>query len=112
MPSMEKIVMLNKPVVTSKSSTEFHISGIIDFDNVAELTQQTCEIIDKATQEIKFNFAEISQSNSAGLALLTALLRHANEKQKHILFLHLPAKLLAAAKISDLDAILPCTQTI
>jgi len=101
----------NKPEITSISPTEFDISGVIDFENVTELLQKACEIIDQAKQEIKFNFAKISQSNSAGLALLTGMLRHAQEKQKHILFLQLPAKLLAAAKISDLDTILPCTPT-
>lgn len=103
--------MQNKPTITAKSPDEFTLAGIIDFDNVTALLQEACEIMDKSTQDIKFNFADISQSNSAGLALLTALLRHANETKKNILFLNLPAKLLAAAKISDLDAILPCTPT-
>ena len=101
----------DKPEITSTSPTEFDISGMIDFENVTELLQKACEIINLASQEIKFNFAKISQSNSAGLALLTGMLRHAQAKQKHILFLQLPAKLLAAAKISDLDTILPCTPT-
>ncbi|HEV2613287.1 MAG TPA: STAS domain-containing protein [Gammaproteobacteria bacterium] len=102
---------MNKPTITSKSPTEFHISGILDFDNVSSVLQEASEIITRSTAEVKFDFAGISQSNSAGLALLTALLRHAHETHKNILFLNLPAKLLAAAKISDLDSILPCTPT-
>lgn len=102
---------MNKPTITSKSPTEFHLSGILDFDNVSGVLQEASEIINRSTAEVKFDFSGISQSNSAGLALLTALLRHAHETNKNILFLHLPAKLLAAAKISDLDTILPCTPT-
>jgi ABC-type transporter Mla MlaB component len=103
---------MTKPTITSKSSSEFHIEGIIDFDNVTNLLQEATDILNKAhKEEIKFDFSGISQSNSAGLALLTALLRHANETHKNILFLNLPAKLLAAAKISDLDTVLPCTPT-
>ena len=112
MRSMEKS-MKNNPTITPTSPTEFHVSGIIDFDNVTGVVQDACHLLDQSpsSTEIKFDFSGISQSNSAGLALLTALLRHAQETQKNILFLKLPAKLLAAAKISDLDAILPCTPT-
>lgn len=103
--------MQNKPTITAKSPSEFMLAGIIDFDNVTELLQEACDLMNQATHDITFNFADIAQSNSAGLALLTALLRHSNETQKNILFLNLPAKLLAAAKISDLDTLLPCTPT-
>lgn len=102
---------MNKPTITEKSPQEFTVSGELDFDNVTALFQQASEIINRATSQIKFNLSEISQSNSAGLALITGLLRYAKEHHKSVLFLHLPAKLLAAAKISDLDALLQCTPT-
>ncbi len=107
---MEKPMKTNA-TITSVSPTEFKLAGNIDFDNVENILQQGCEILSKATAQIKFNFGEIEQSNSAGLALLTGLLRFANEHKKNILFLQLPAKVLAAAKVCDLDAILPCTTT-
>lgn len=102
----------NKPQITSTSPTEFAFSGIIDFENITELLHAACKILDNTpanNTQLKFNFSGISQSNSAGLALLTGLLRHANETKKNILFLELPAKLLAAAQITDLDTLLPCT---
>lgn len=40
--------------------------------------------------------------------MLTTLLRHANEREQNLQFRHLPGKLWAAAKISDLDKVLPC----
>ena len=102
---------MSKPTLTATSPTEFKLSGCIDFDNVEKLLKDACEIITKATAQVKFNFSGIEQSNSAGLALLTGLLRHANENRKNILFLQLPGKVLAAAKVCDLDAILPCSPT-
>ncbi|MDX2164392.1 MAG: STAS domain-containing protein [Gammaproteobacteria bacterium] len=103
--------MSTNPTITATSPTEFKLSGCIDFDNVENLLREGRDIISKASAQVKFNFSGIDQSNSAGLALLTGLLRHANENRKNILFLQLPAKVLAAAKACDLDAILPCSPT-
>jgi ABC-type transporter Mla MlaB component len=91
-----------------KNENEFNISGILDFNNVSLILKQACQIIDNASQEIIFNFSELRQSNSAGLSLLTSLLRHAEQVKKNIQFLHLPGKLWEAAKISNLDEVLPC----
>lgn len=98
-------------MITATSATEFNVSGVIDFDNVEAVLREGCDILSNATAQIKFNFSGIEQSNSAGLALLTGLLRFANEHKKNILFLQLPGKILAAAKVCDLDSILPCTTT-
>ena len=99
-------------MIEKKSANEFLVKGILGFDNVNAVLNQACDFLSKektASQtEIIFNFAELQQSNSASLALLTALLRYAREHQYIIQFLHLPSKLWAAAKISDLDKILPC----
>ena len=95
-------------MIEKKSANEFLIKGAIDFDNVSIVFKQACDFISKQTTEIIFNFSELQQSNSAGLALLTALLRYTKQHQGAIQFTHLPAKLWAAAKISDLDKILPC----
>ena len=103
--------MSTNSVITAISPTEFKLSGNIDFDNVENILREGCDLISKATAQVKFNFSGIEQSNSAGLALLTGLLRHANEHRKNILFLQLPGKVLAAAKVCDLDTILPCSPT-
>jgi ABC-type transporter Mla MlaB component len=96
-----------------QKTDEFFIKGTLDFESVPVLLKQACEMIDQSQTpkqtDIIFNFSGLSQSNSAGLALLTSLLRHANERHKNIRFLHLPDNLWAAAKVSDLDKILPCT---
>ena len=99
-------------MIEEKSANEVLIKGALDFDNVTTVLKQACQFLSQhisSQTEIIFNFAEMQQSNSAGLALLTGLLRYAKEHQKIIQFIHIPAKLWAAAKISDLDKILPCT---
>jgi len=94
-----------------ESANEFLIKGVLDVDTTPIILKQICSIIDKQTEkqtELVFNFSELQQSSSVGLAMLTTLLRHANDRQQNIQFCHLPGKLWAAAKISDLDKILPC----
>lgn len=86
----------------------YMVSGSLDFESIIPLLNQIDMLINKAINNITFNFSQITQSNSAGLAFLTALLRKAKAKHKTIQFLHLPTSLLAAAKISDLDKIIPC----
>ena len=97
----------SKAVITLKNPNECSISGGLDFDNIMDLFKQACDIIDTCPDnKITFNFSGVSQSNSGGLALLMGLLRHAADKEKCIQFLHLPAKLIATAKISDMDILL------
>lgn len=94
-----------------ETANEFLIKGVLDVENTPILLKQICDIIDQQTQkqtELVFNFSELQQSSSAGLAMLTTLLRHANEREQNLQFRHLPGKLWAAAKISDLDKVLPC----
>lgn len=93
------------------TTNEFLIKGVLDVENTPVLLKQICNIIDQQTQkeiELVFNFSELQQSSSVGLALLTSLLRYANERQQNLQFRHLPGNLWAAAKVSDLDKVLPC----
>lgn len=95
----------------NQSQIELMIKGIIDFDNAPILLKKISEFIEQQTEtkEIILNFSGLQQSNSAGLALFTALLRQAKQYEKNLQFMHLPANLWAAAQISDLDKVLPCT---
>jgi phospholipid transport system transporter-binding protein len=83
--------------------THYQVHGALNVDSVVTLYQQALSIIDVATTQLHFDFSPITHSSSAGLALLTALLRYAKRQQKKVAYLHLPPKLLSAAKVSDLD---------
>jgi ABC-type transporter Mla MlaB component len=83
--------------------THYKVHGALNVDSVITLYQQALAIIDVATSQLHFDFSPVTHSSSAGLALLTALLRYAKRQQKKLTYLHLPSKLLSAAKISDLD---------
>jgi len=94
----------------TKSGNEILIEGNLDFENVVDALNTSYPYIDAATNKLVFNFSNLQQSNSAGLALMTNLLRYANKKHKSIYLSNIPEKLLSAAKISNLDEILLCAQ--
>jgi ABC-type transporter Mla MlaB component len=95
-------------MIEKKTDSEFLVKGILDFDNVSVVLAQAYACIAEKTGEVIFNFAGLQQSNSAGLALLTALLRYAKQQHCVVQFMNIPGKLWEAAKTSNLDEILPC----
>jgi phospholipid transport system transporter-binding protein len=56
---------------------------------------------------LNIDLADVTRADSAALALLVSWMRLAKQSDKHIQFQNLPAQMLAIAKASGLDAILP-----
>jgi len=89
-----------------KDSQTYHVSG--------ELTLETARVVKEDTDKrfvtataMNIDLSKVSRADSAGLALLVAWMRQANETDKVISFRHVPAQMLAIANASGLDAILP-----
>lgn len=93
------------------SNNPVFISGVIDFDTVTPLLEKASRDIDKAKNTLQFDLSKVTGANSAGLALMTNLLRVGREKNIVVQFLNIPENLLSAAKISNLDKLLLCNQT-
>lgn len=92
--------------LTKINSENYQINGVLDFDTVVALQREAKDMIAKAEKSLSFDFSAVTYSNSAGLALLTTLLRFAKHQKKSLHYLNLPTKLLSAAKISDLDQLI------
>ena len=58
-------------------------------------------------QNIKINLSGVTRSDSSGLALMVHWLRQARQQGVEMKFENIPDKLLALAKVSNLDEILP-----
>lgn len=71
----------------------------------ATINKKTVQLIDvkKINRDIIIDFAEVNQSDSAGLALLIEWMKTAKSAQKQIRFRHLPTQLLTLAKLSGFD---------
>lgn len=82
------------------------ISGDLNFDSVAELWRNCrdrfsdCEVLD-------IELGGVRRSDSAGVALLVACLRQAQQSGKTVRFFNMPAQMLALARVSSLDQVLP-----
>lgn len=82
------------------------IEGELGFQNVAELNPQGQALIASATS-LEFDLAGVVRVDSAGLALLVEWMRNAQTSGKSIRFLNVPPQMLAIARVSGLDQVLP-----
>jgi len=83
---------------------EFQLSGIIDFDSVPQLLQQSQALFFN-NHDITVNLCGVEQSNSAGLALIIHWLRLARDKNLRVQFKNIPSHLQEIAKISGIESL-------
>lgn len=82
------------------------IEGDLSFASVPGLWQRWRSINPDQTP-VDVDLSKVQRSDSAGLALLVACLRQARERGGDVRFLNIPAQMLAIARVSGLDAVLP-----
>ena len=80
------------------------VSGEITFFTVNQAL--SLDIL-SGRKNIKINFSGVTRSDSSGLALMVHWLRQAKQQGVEMKFENIPDKLLALAKVSNLDEILP-----
>lgn len=87
-------------------SGTFLISGELTLATANEaLTVSRAQF--KQAEALDIDLAAVSRADSAALALLVSWMRLAKQTDKHIQFHNLPTQMVAIAKASGLDAILP-----
>lgn len=82
------------------------ICGELSFASVPALWGHCCQRFD-ARETLDIDLAGVERSDSAGLALLVECLRIARESGRSVRFFNIPAQMLAIARVSSLDQILP-----
>ncbi len=88
------------------------VYGTLNFESVPIIYRAGVALLDKAhTNRMVIDFSNVSTSGSAGLALLTSLLRFARKKGREISFEGLPRQLYDLVCLSQLDHILPILQS-
>lgn len=82
------------------------IHGDLSFDSVPALWEHCCARFSERN-ELDIDLSQVERSDSAGLALLVECLRQANQRGKVLRFFNIPAQMLAIARVSSLDQVLP-----
>ena len=83
----------------------YQVKGGLSFDTAAEIWAQSKDGFGAETS-VNIDLAEISEVDSAGLALVLEWVRWARSERRQLTFSHVPAKLMALARISEVDELL------
>ena len=83
------------------------IQGALTLDTAQEKLRQGQAWIENLRTDGKIDLSEVTQCDSAGMALLIAWARFAKQQDRKIQFVHLPSQLLTIARLSNLDTVLP-----
>lgn len=82
------------------------VSGELTFTTVSDLCVSAPELF-ASIEVLEIDLAEVTRSDSAGLALLIDWMRSAKQMNKNIVFHNIPTQMLAMAHASGLDELLP-----
>jgi ABC-type transporter Mla MlaB component len=79
------------------------VEGVLSFETVPALAKEA-ERLFKKMDNVHVSFAEVKDSNSAGLALLLEMARTMKLNNKSINFAELPEQMLIVARAYDMDS--------
>jgi len=84
----------------------FKISGVLNFDTVPAVWQKS-QLLFRSCDSLTIDFADVTHSTSAGLALLTEWMRIARTNRQKIAFTHIPTQMQEIARVCGVDQDLP-----
>ncbi|HHH46244.1 MAG TPA: STAS domain-containing protein [Thiotrichales bacterium] len=84
----------------------YRIQGSLTFDTVTRLLARSLELFSHA-EALDIDLGAVENADSAGLALLIEWMRYARRRDLPIRFINMPPQMLAIARASSLDHVLP-----
>ena len=97
---------MSEPSIKVGANGRLEIHGDLSFATVPLLWNHCCARFSERN-ELDIDLSQVERSDSAGLALLVECLRRAHQSGKTIRFFNIPAQMLAIARASSLDQVLP-----
>jgi phospholipid transport system transporter-binding protein len=91
--------------IQRQDTRSFGVHGAMTFDSVTDLWRQSAEMFADQTV-LQIDLAQVTHTDSAGLALLVEWLREASRRGARVEFLNLPAQLLALAGAANFEHVL------
>ena len=84
----------------------FRIQGALTFATVTRLLARSLELFSRA-EALDIDLDGVDHADSAGLALLVEWMRYARRRDLPLRFINMPPQMLAIARASSLDHVLP-----
>jgi len=97
---------MNAPTITREGEGRYRIAGDLVFATAKAALKDSSPKF-AAERELAIDLSAVKSADSAGLALLIEWYAQAARANKSIRFSAAPAQLVALAKISDIDTLLP-----
>lgn len=92
--------------IRTADDSRLNVEGELTFLTVPDLQEQARELF-RAADSLDVDLKDVARSDSAGLALLIEWMREARRQDKTLRYLNMPTQMLAIARVSSLDQILP-----
>ncbi|MDE2092087.1 MAG: STAS domain-containing protein [Gammaproteobacteria bacterium] len=87
----------------------FRVDGRLSFDTVAQALEASRRLFAEY-QRIELDLSGVEATDSAGLALLIEWTGRARRSRCALTFRNIPGQVMAIARISDVDKLLPIVQ--
>lgn len=85
---------------------DFAVHGELALGSVASLLQNSKQLFEENPPQ-RIDFAGVTRTDSAGVALLVEWFRQANAQQRKLQFINAPAQMMAIIHVADLTDLLP-----
>ncbi len=92
--------------IEQAGADRYLIQGSLTFDTVTRLLARSLELFPHA-EALDIDLGAVENADSAGLALLIEWMRYARRHDLPIRFINMPPQMLAIARASSLDHVLP-----
>ncbi|MGH8398186.1 MAG: STAS domain-containing protein [Gammaproteobacteria bacterium] len=98
--------MADKVVFADIGAGRFRLDGRLDFKSVTGALTASQRLFAEY-QAIQLDLSGVTATDSAGLALLIEWISRAKQSKCKLSFLHVPEQVMAIARISNVDKLLP-----
>lgn len=84
----------------------WRLGGELSYETVPAVAPRVAELF-SGQEAVEVDLAQVERADSAGVALLVEWMMEANRRGASIRYLNMPPQMLAIARVSSLDRILP-----
>jgi phospholipid transport system transporter-binding protein len=93
--------------IESQGRGRFLVSGALTFSTVTRALEVSERLFSNGDDALDVDLAGVEAADSAGLALLVEWMSRARREKRRLEFYNVPKQLVAIAKISEIDQLLP-----